>query len=243
MAGSGLDDGWSTVSHTHTHTGTHGREDHTGIVCVVKWTGLDRTEAKRATTTRCDANDEIRGGNTVLAFHGVHFGIGTGYPYSVLLVCFFGLSFSSVFCLFGQSKKSEKQASHASHASFIIISEGGLEAGAKPVLIWSSGYWELHSYESLFLYPNLVVVYLRYQTLVLPRQRTPTHSLPRPRIHPPLSPVPSLSNTRPETPGRRIKRRGHFHPSDSGGTGGGGVCEKGISAENPLPLGQTFLQE
>lgn len=244
-----MDGGFNIFPHTHTHT-THtgARITQRELFALSSGTDLDGGGwgdgggGDEPSPRRCDAMPMRHAGATrYFAFYGVHSGIGTGLStFWIFFYCFLffsaGFSFSclSVFLSrFGQVKKEREQASHAFIIIIIIIIPergwGGAErAGATCAYFWSSGgnigdfFPPLR--EPVSFIPALLLCFYNLRYLNPPvlflASGTPTHALPRPRVPFPTPPHPSLSNTQPDTPGRKERKGWYFHPSGSGGTGG-----------------------
>jgi hypothetical protein len=233
----------STFFHT-----THGREDHTGTICVVQRGGAfdgGWGDEPGSTTMRCDAMPmRYAGATRDFAFHGVHCGIGTGYSHFGLCLFWFCGFFLFLFCLsvsfcpdLGQkSKKSEnKHHMHSSSSSSYRKGVGDGEGWSNLCFIFGhlgiSGKFPSH--EPVSFYPNLgLLVFTTYDTrplfLFSPADPHPPASQGPGWVYP-LNPfIPSLSNTQPGHAGTEGRgKQGIFHPSGSGTAGvkGGGVCE------------------
>lgn len=241
------------VQHFSTHTITQltrARGSHKGN-CLRRQVGRTLTGGyggeDEPSPRRCDAMPMRHAGATrYFAFYGVHSGIGTGLStFWIFCFCFsrpvFPFPVLSVFLSrFGQSQKRARTSitcihhHHYHHHTGKGLGWGG-EGLEQPVLIFGhlgeiSGTFfpPFASRFPLFqpcccvftpTIPNPPVLFLA--------SGTPTHALPRPRVPFPTPLYPSLSNTQPDTPGRKERERVVFSSEwfgrDGGVEGGRGV--------------------
>lgn len=234
-------DGWLNVfphnsTHKHTHNGARFTRE---LFASSSGSDLDGGRGdepgpRRCDAMRCDANETCWGNTVLCILRCAFWNIGTGYPHSGFF-CFSGRFFLFLselsFCPdLGKSKKSENK--HHMHfiIIIIIIPQGGAgreKAGATCAYFWSPGKYRRIislSCEPVSFIPTLLLCFYTYDTKPPLFFSSPADPHPRAPEAPgslstPLHP--SLSNTQPDTPGRRgIWKGWYFHPSGSGGTGG-----------------------
>lgn len=201
----------STPKHTH-----NGARITRELFASSSGSELDGGKGDEPSPRRCDAMPMRHAGATrYFAFYGVHSGISEQVIHILVFVFLVGFSFSCLDCPFvpiwDKSKKSEnKHHMHLSSSSSYRKGGRGGRRPEQPVLIFghTGKYRGIISLllRAGFLYSNLVVVFLhlRYQTPLF--FSSPADPHPRaPEAPGSLSTHlrPSLSNTQPDTPGRR----------------------------------------
>lgn len=267
-------DGWFNVfphtlntTQTHTHTMARGSLGN----CLRRQVGRTLTgEGRRggraeSTTMRCDAN-ETCWGNTVLCILRCAFWNRNRFIHILVFFFFFflvGFSFSCLelsFCpnFWANQKRARTSITCILSSSSSYRKGGGAGEGRSNLCLFLVNLGNigefLSSLASRFSFipqpcccvftptiPNPPVLFLFLASGPPPTRSRgpgfPSHPSP---LHP------SLSNTQPDTPGRKGDGKGwYFHPSGSGGTGGWG-SGRGVSMrwgglllekENPLLLG------
>lgn len=244
-------------THTHTHNGARVIRE---LFASSSGTDLDGGTGGRAesTTMRCDAN-ETCWGNTVLCILRCAFWNRNRLSRFWLFVFLVGFSFSCLDCPFVPIWANQKRArtsitcilSSSSSSSYRKGGAGRDKAGATCAYFWSPGKYRgiisLSCEPVSFIIQPCCCVFAptipNPPVLFLASGPPPTRSRgPGFPFPPPFHP--SLSNTQPDTPGRREMERVVFSSEwfgrDGGLTGGRGVriweCV-GRKRKTPLPLG------
>lgn len=232
--------------HTHTQTGARITRGLFASSRGRALTGGEWGKGDEPSPRRCDAMPMRHAGATrYFAFYGVHFGNRNRFIHILVFLFVFlvGFSFSCLSVLFvpiwAKPKKSENK--HHMHSSSSLSSSyrkgvgfgwGGEGLEQSVLILVSSGGISGAFFppceQPVSFIPTLLLFFLqptipKTPPVLFPRQRTPTHALPRPRVPfpPPFIP-PGQTRSRTRRDERREEKGWYFHPSGSGGTGAPG---------------------